>query len=103
MTEAKVRVADGYILAWGSLTADPPVLIEIVTLTPEQEAVVLSDAPGQRILHEDGTVTIDPTLHQRQEFDAAEYAERLRLVNERALEDPAFAALADLTLRSREH
>ena len=98
MTEAKVRVADGYILAWGSLTADPPVLIEIVTLTPEQEAVVLSDAPGQRILHEDGTVTIDATVHQQKQFSSAEDLERLRLVHERAREDPAFAALAELSL-----
>lgn len=34
-------------------------------------------------------------------FEAAEDAERLRLINERAREDPAFAALADLVVKEQ--
>lgn len=51
-----------------------------------EEAVPIVDA-------HDGTVK-----HRTAAFATAEDAERLAIVNERAQTDPAFAALADLTL-----
>lgn len=62
MTDAQVRIADGWILAVGQFPSGSPdpATIEIVELTPEQEAVVFSDTPGQRVLEADGTVTILP-------------------------------------------
>jgi hypothetical protein len=41
----------------------------------------------------------DTSHQQTQAFAAAEDAERLRIVNERARTDPAYAALAELALR----
>jgi hypothetical protein len=101
--QAQVRIVDDWIMAIGDFpagSADPG--IEVVELTPEQEVAVLAPEPGQRVLEDDGTITIlppDTRPQQQAVFEQAEDAERLRLVNERAREDPAFAALADLALR----
>lgn len=44
----------------------------------------------------------DPTKHARSAtFEQAEDAERLRIVNERARTDPAYAALAELALKGK--
>lgn len=72
-----VQVRDGYLYQNGP------------TLPPEElppEAVPIVEA-------HDGTTTARAAA-----FESAEDAERLRLVNERARDDAAFAALADLTL-----
>lgn len=62
MTDAQVRIADGWIIAHGEFPAGSPdpAVYEIVALTDAQEAVVLSETPGQRVLEEDGTITIIP-------------------------------------------
>lgn len=102
--QAQVRMADGWIVAVGEFPSGSPDpgTLSVVDLTAEQEAVVTSETPGQRVLGSDGTVTIIPpseTPQQLRRFAAAEDAERLALVAERAAEDPAFAALAELALK----
>lgn len=104
MTQAQVRTTDGYILAVGEFPSGSPdpATLEVVELTPEQAAVMFSDTPGQRVLESDGTVTIIPpseTPQRLQQFEASSDAERRALVAERAATDPAFAALAELTLK----
>lgn len=106
MTDAQVRVADGWIIAVGEFPdgTPAPTEIQVVTLTPEQEAAFFAPERGQRVLEPDGGIAIippDPTPGQVAAFETAEDAERLALVTERAQTDPAFAALADLTLRGK--
>lgn len=102
--QAQVRLSDGWIVAVGAFPAGSPdpATLAIVDLTAEQEEAVAVAAVGQRVLEPDGNVTIIPPSDapgRVQQFAAAEDAERLRLVNERARDDPAFAALAELTLK----
>lgn len=62
MTDAQVRIDNNYIIALGLFPAGSPdpATIEVVELTPEQEAVVFSPTPGQRVLEDSGVVTIIP-------------------------------------------
>ena len=66
---------------------DDPVLTSMIPLPPEAAPVLAAH---------------DATKPQRTAaFEDAEDAERLRIVNERAKTDPAYAALAELTLKGK--
>jgi hypothetical protein len=69
--------------------SDPDAVPEIVQLSPEQEAEYA--ALRQREAAAEG----------RAQFAAHEDHERLRVINERARTDPAYAALAELVLKGR--
>lgn len=99
--------------------------VNIETLLPQLQAAGLAITALRYLTNEDGTPggelrTDDDAGHMRdftpeeqpvvlqvvaahspartQDFEAAEDTDRLRLVRERAAEDPAFAALVELTL-----
>jgi hypothetical protein len=62
---------------------------ESVDLTPEEEAVKAASEAA------------DQAHRLAGQFEANEDNERLRVINERARTDPAYAALADIVLKGR--
>ena len=99
--QAQVEIATSVILAVGHFPSGSPdpATVSIEEIDPLAWAAVATQ-PGQKILNPDGTITVKAPPPPGPSFSAAEDVERLQLVNERAQTDPAFAALADLALRS---
>lgn len=65
--------------------------------TPPEEVPLTAEEKAQR----DDDAALSRTQQQAAGHANAADVERLAVVSERAAEDPAFAALADLTLRGR--
>jgi hypothetical protein len=97
--DVQYRVSDRLIVGYGNFpggSGDPDLSIEAID---DDEVPKLAE-PGAKYLEADNTIRVVPPPPPGPEFAAAEDVERLQLVNERAQTDPAFAALADLALRS---
>ena len=74
----------------------------IIMTDPETgEQVEREMTPEEQAAH-DAMVAGSRKQQTGQQFESSEDTERLRLVQERAADDAAFAALADLSLRGRQ-
>jgi hypothetical protein len=101
--QAQVEISSGVILAVGHFPSGSPdpATVSIEEISPDAWAAV-AHQPGQKVLNQDGTITVQAPPPPPPSFSSAEDVERLQLVNERSQADPAFAALADLALRSNQ-
>jgi hypothetical protein len=80
------------------MAVDPETILVIScdpNVPPEDAETIVELTPEQSQAHHD---SLPPDPRPSATFAAAEDQERLRLVNERARTDPAYAALAELTL-----